>query len=79
MITKIKSIFILKKIVNHLSEKTKLLLFAKNKSIQHKINIDIYNYILFSKIYKIAEKEGKGKEYMSHNKQLIFTGEYKNG
>ena len=78
MITKIKSIFILKKIVNHLTEKSKLLLFANNKNIQHKINIDIYNYILFSKVYKIAEKDGKGEEYKSCNKQLIFTGEYKN-
>ena len=37
------------------------------------------DYLRYSKIYKIAEKNGKGKEYLGYNNNLIFEGEYKNG
>ena len=68
MIDAIKSPFILKKIIGLIEEGTKLLLFTYNKRIQKKLNINIIDYIYYSKIYKIAEKNGKGKEYMAYNK-----------
>jgi len=79
MIDAIKSPFIFKKIIGFIKERTKLLLFTYNKRIQKKLNINIIDYIYYSKVYKIAEKNGKGKEYMAYNKKLMFEGEYKNG
>jgi len=79
MISNVKSSFIFNKIINFLGERTKLLLFTYNKNIQKKLNINIIDYILFSKILKIAERNGKGKEYSAINKKLMFEGEYKNG
>ena len=79
MIEVIKSHFILKKIICHIKVKRKLLLFAYNKRIKKNLNINTIDYIYHSKKYKIAEKNGKGKEYKTSNKKLIFEGEYKNG
>ncbi len=50
-----------------------------NKNYQEKFEINIENYKKKSKIYKIAEKNGKGKEYSSYYNRLIFEGEYLNG
>jgi len=79
MIDAIKSPFIFKKIIGLIKERTKLLLFTYNKRIQKKLNINIIDYIYYSKVYKITAKNGKGKEYLAYNKKLIFEGEYKNG
>ena len=79
MIEVIKSLFIFKKIFDILKERRKLLLFSYNKRMQKKLNIRIIDYFRFSKIYKVAEKNGKGKEYLGYNKNLIFEGKYKNG
>ena len=79
MINNVKSSYILKKIINILEERKKLLLFTYNKNIQNKLNINIIDYIMFSKILKIALRNGKGKEYSAINKILQFSGEYKNG
>ena len=79
MIEAIKSLFIFKKIFSFIKERRKLLLFSYNKRIQNKLNIKIMDYLCVSKVYKMAEKNGKGKEYLGYNKNLIFEGEYKNG
>jgi len=50
-----------------------------NKQIQNKLDIGIKDYQKLSKRYKIGEKNGKGKEYDSYYRELIFEGEYLNG
>ena len=79
MIKNVKSSLIFKKIISHISERKKLKLFRYNKKIQKILNVNIIHYILFSKCYKIGERNGIGKEYLSYNNRLIFKGEYKNG
>ena len=63
MLNKIKSPYIKKGIISFLNEKRKLSLFIYNKKIQNIFDINIINYKLFKGVYKIAEKNGKGKEY----------------
>ena len=79
MLDKIKSLFILKRITFHLSEKIKLNLLVHNKKLQYKLNIEIIEYKRISSRYIINEIKGKGKEYNSYNDNLIFEGEYLNG
>ena len=50
-----------------------------NKKLQKKLGIDIKDYKKTSGKYKIAEKNGKGKEYILNTETMIFEGEYLNG
>ena len=75
----IHSKYILKHIFSLIDEKNILKLIMYNKNYQEKFEINIENYKKKSKIYKIAEKNGKGKEFHSYNNKLIFEGEYLNG
>ena len=43
------------------------------------INNDIEDYKKTSGKYKIAEKNGKGEEYILNTNIMIFEGEYLNG
>ena len=75
----INSSYILEAIISHLYERKKLEIFKFNKSFKNKLNISILNYQLFNGIYKVAEKNGKGKEYIGETDICIYDGEYKNG
>ena len=70
---------ILRIIFSFITEKKKLKIIINNKEIQKKLKINSKNYKKICKIYKIGEKNGKGKEYNKHNDKLIFEGEYLNG
>ena len=74
----IKSIFILKKILSYLRKNKELSIFVNSKYFQRKLNYNIEYYKKISGKYKIAEKNGKGKEYTFYN-ELVFEGEYLNG
>ena len=78
-INKIKSTIILKKVISLLFQNQKFSLFQYNKKIQKKLDIDIEDYIFLSQRYKVAEKNGKGKEYSINTNVLVFEGEYLNG
>ena len=75
----IKSIYILKAIILHLSKKPFLNLIRFNKSEQSKLDINIEDYKKFGNRFKIGEKNGLGKEYILNSDILIFEGEYLNG
>ena len=75
----IKSIYIIKKIFNHLDEKKKLKAIKYNKKLQKKFNIKLINYKFLSSRYIIYENNIKGKEYKGDSDILLFEGEYKNG
>ena len=75
----VKSIYITRQIFSLLYENRKLILISHNKKYQNKLEINIENYKTISGKYKIAEKNGKGKEYNLIRNRLIFEGEYKNG
>ena len=71
---------ILKLIFSFINEKKKLNIIINNKRIQKKLEINIINYVKISGIYKIGERNGRGKEYDKYNKhKLKFEGEYLNG
>ena len=79
LIKSIKSFYITKFTLSYLQEKLKLNLFIYNKFFQNKLNLNIEYYKKSSGKYIIGEKNGKGKEYDSKTKALIYIGEYKNG
>ena len=78
MLDNVKSSFVLNEIITYINEKRKLELVKYNRTLQNKLNINIINYRLLGKKYKIEEKNGKGKEY-NINDELLFEGEYLNG
>ena len=78
MIKKIKSKFILKQIFININALVKLNLIVHNKKLQKQLNLNLYDYRLFSGKYK-QEKDGKIIEYNSYNNEKIFEGLYSNG
>ena len=79
IIYNIKSDYVLKKIFSLINIKQKLNLIIYNKQLQKKLGVDIEDYKKTSGKYKIAEKNGKGKEYRLNTNIMIFEGEYLNG
>ena len=79
MLERIKSKNILKKIFKQIDDGKKLKILHYNKRIKNQINISLINYKLYSGRYIIYDEIGKGKEYNSHNNQLIYEGEFRNG
>ena len=79
LVEKIKSNFVLNNILSILWENKKLNLIIYNKKLQNKISLTIEDYKNLSQRYKVAEKNGKGKEYLINTNIIIFEGEYKNG
>ena len=75
----VKSQYIIKHIFSFLYENRKLCLIKYNKIIADKLGIDIEYYKEIIGKYKIAERNGKGKEYIFCTTKLIFKGEYKDG
>ena len=74
----IKSEYTIKILFFHLDEKIKLKLIKYDKNLQNTIDINLNNYIFFSKRYIEFEADGKGKEYDSYDR-LKFEGEYLKG
>ena len=64
MLATIKSSYFTKNIFFILDEKRKLKLIKYNKYLQHKLNIDLINYILFSNKFIVYENKTKGNEYL---------------
>ena len=80
MLDNISSKYILKYLLNYISEKKKLILFKYNKSIQTKLNIKLLNYKVFSGNYTtIYEYTTKVKIYDESKDALIYEGGYLNG
>ena len=75
----IKSLFIIKKIFSLLKSNKKLEVLISNKKLQNIFELDIEGYIKASNRYKIAEKNGGGKEYLKDTNIIIFEGNYLNG
>ncbi len=78
MLNNIKSNFIVKMIFIHLYDRIRLKLIKYNKILQNKVNINLYNYKIFSGRYIEYEIDGKGKEY-NYKGELEYEGEYFNG
>ena len=76
----IRSKYILKYIIFHISEKKKLNLIRYNKCIQTKLNIKLLNYKIVSCNYiTIYENDKNGKIYDAYKNMLVFDGEFSNG
>ena len=78
MLENIKSLYFLKYFFMNLCELNKLKLTKYNKSLQKKLDLNISNYMFFSRRYIIYEKKGRGKEYDWYF-DLVYDGEYLNG
>ncbi len=74
----IKSEYIIRDIFSFINKKQRLNLIAYNKKLQKIIGVNIEDYKEASGKYKIAEKNGKGREYKLNTNKLIFEGEYLN-
>ena len=70
--------YVFKIIFFFITERKKLDLIAYNKNLQNLLDINLINYKIMSRKYKIGKKNGIGKEY-NYKNQLIYEGEYKNG
>ena len=79
MFENMKSLYFLKIMFSHRTERNKLKIIKYNKNLKNKIDIYLINYKIFSGKYVIKEMNGKGKEYDSYNDNLIYEGEFKNG
>ena len=80
MMENIRSKYILKYIIFHISEKKKLNLIRYNKCIQTKLNIKLLNYKIVSCNYiTIYENDKNGKIYDAYKNMLVFDGEFSNG
>jgi antitoxin component YwqK of YwqJK toxin-antitoxin module len=62
-----------------LNTKQKLDIIIYNKQLQEKIEVNIEDYKKISGKYKIAQRTGKGVEFILNTNKLIFEGEYLNG
>ena len=78
-IENIKSPYILGKLLSLLWENKKLDLLMHDKRLQRKMKISIKDYRKIRYKYKIAERNGLGKEYLINTNIIIFEGEYLNG
>ena len=72
----IKSKHIIKSIFSLINIKQKLNLILYNKELQKIIGVDIEDYKKASGKYKVAERNGNGREYLLNTNILLFEGEY---
>ena len=77
----IKSKYISEIIFSFICEITKLKLAKHNKRIQEFLNINIFNYRIYSRRYLVYETKDKAIEYYDDfkSKKKIYEGEYLNG
>jgi hypothetical protein len=66
----IKSKYILQNIFSYIKEKQKLEMIIYSKNFQKILELDIKDYQKISGKFKIAEKDGDGKEYSLISKNL---------
>ena len=66
----IKSKYILQNIFSYIKEKQKLEMIIYSKNFQKTLELDIKDYQKISGKFKIAEKDGDGKEYSLISKNL---------
>ena len=78
MLANIRSLYIMKKILFNLSERTFLKLIKYNDKYKQKMNINLLNYKNFNGKIILYETNNKGKEY-DKDGELIYEGEYLNG
>ena len=78
MLSNIKSLEIIKKILKPIKKVQILKLVNYNKLFQSKLSIKLDDYKINAKSLRISDKDGKGKEYDIKTNELIFEGEYKN-
>jgi len=79
MLENIKSSYILQMIFLNIKEEKKLEIIKYNKYLQNKINVDIFNYKIFSGKYIVYETKEKGKIYDPYYGHLLFEGELLKG
>ena len=78
-IANIKSKVNIQKIFSFLKKRRKLEIVYLSKKIRNKLLINIEDYKLESKKYKVGPKNGYGKEFKLNTDILIFEGEYLEG
>ena len=78
MLKNVEASYFIKLLFSYLEEKKKLGIVKYNERLKHMIDISLINYKYFSRKYLIHEN-GKVKEYIGYNDQLIYEGEYLNG
>ena len=78
LIETVKSKYIAIKIFSYLNEMLKLDIIKYNKKYKNLLEINIEDYKQKSKIKRIIEKNGFGKEYTTDGNKLLFEGEFKN-
>ena len=78
MLKNIKSLYILRKPFNFISDERKLNLIKYNANFQNKFNINLYHFKIYSGRYIIYETKEKGKEY-NYKNNLIYEGKFLNG
>ena len=79
MMENIKSNYFIEFLFCYITERRKLELIIYSKRHQKKLNVELTNYKFFTEKYKIAPKNGEGREYNAKNEELVFEGIYKNG
>ena len=78
MLSNVKSLEIIKKILEPIRKVQILKLINYNKLFQSKLSINLDDYKDYAKALRIFDEDGKGKEYNKNTNELIFEGEYKN-
>ena len=75
----IRSFYIIKEVFSFIKINKKLEVITFNKKLQNIFELDIEDYVKASNRYKLAEKNGAGKEYLKDTNIIIFEGNYLNG
>ena len=75
---KIKSLYIVKRIFLLLYQNKKLELISYSNYWQKKLKLDIEDYKIVSRKYKIIDNNKFGREYLLNTNKKIFEGEYLN-
>ena len=81
MLDNIQSASFIGKLFSFIEDKRKMKSIKYAKKIQTILDITLFDYKYFSGRYIIYEEnnKSKGKEYLGHNDELIFEGEYIKG
>ena len=79
MLNNIKSFYTIKILFNLLTELKKFKIVKYNKNLQNLLNINFFNYALFSGKYIEYQQNGLVKIYNGFPERLIYEGEYSKG
>ena len=72
----IKSLYLINRIFSFLYQNTKLDLITYSNYWQKKLKLNIEDFKIASKKYKIIDKNKFGKEYLLDTNIIIFEGEF---